>query len=488
MRVSQHYGLVGNQGTFDFIDVHIERDTPLFIDPSVIASQTSAWADECVFAIQSYFQRVLDCIIARDTRQATSLLSRLGEDNSTRLGYSATSHGSGLGEGLAAKFYRELATSKALHSGLISDIEDTALLIEGIREDRISDVTTNIIRKQLVEYTQQTAAYYGIPLVKNVAVGPFWDGHAARWVQHTADLPVAGRGPILLVPKSIVRRVLFHDPSEYYRHYVLEFFKEDELANRSPLTYTIKSGELRIRKGDVEEKYRRKHRAGPENPGVDKRINVDGTSRNPDLLRRFKENKAANPPEPLDHETLDDYTHAGEPDFDALLQAVRDIPTGPEHATAYEKAIEALLSALLYPVLVNPIRQSRIHDGRKIIDLRFTNMARHGFFEWLAQHYPSANVMVECKNYSRSLANPEYDQLAGRFSPSRGKYGLLVYRSFSDKAKVMESMKDTANDDRGYMTALDDDDLAQLVEEAKMPDGCMAIGGLLHQRFEALIN
>ncbi|WP_188037320.1 hypothetical protein [Actinotalea sp. JY-7885] len=488
MRVSQHYGLTGNQGTFDFIDVHIERDTPLFIDPSVIASLSSPWAGECVSSIQNFFQRVLDHILAGDTSRALGLLSRLGEDNSTRLGYSGRSRGSGLGAGLAAKFYRELSTSQALRSGLITDLEDTALLIEGIREDRISDVTTNIIRKQLVEYTQATAAFYGIPLVSGIVIGPFWESRTSRWTQATVDLPVAGGAPLLLVPKSIVRRVLFHDPSEYYRHYVLEYFREDELLNRSPLTYTIKSGQLRVHKVDVEKKYRRKHGASQENPGVEKRINVDGTSREPDLLRRFKAAKAANPPEALDHETLGGLTSAGEPDYDALLQAVLDLPTGAADATAYEKAIEALFGALMYPVLVNPFRQSRIHDGRKIIDIRFTNMARHGFFEWLARHYPAPNVMVECKNYSRSLANPEFDQLSGRFSPSRGKYGLLVYRSYSEKARVMESLRDTARDDRGFMTALDDDDLAELVREAKTPDGCMAIGGLLHQRFQALTN
>jgi hypothetical protein len=488
VRVSQLYGLTGNQGTFDFIDVDVERDTPLFIDPAVLATINSPWASECTSGIQTYFQAVLDRILAGDEAGAMNLLSYLGEDNSTHLGFSSTSHGSGLGVGLAAKFYEELSTSTAVKSGLITDIEDTALLVEGVREDRISDVVTNVIRRQLVEYTQAVSDFYGIPLEPNLAVGPYWNGAKSKWEQRTADLPLTVSGPLLLVPKAIVRRVLFHDPSQYYRHYVLEYFRAQELDQRSPLVYSLKSGALRVRKGDVEDKYREKHDARPDNPGVEKRVNVDGTLQNPDLLRRFKEDKAADPPAAPEHEVIAEATGSQEPDLDALLAAVTSIVAGKSGAYAYERAVEALLAALMYPRLVNPIRQEKIHSGRKIIDISFTNMATEGFFHWLSLHYPAANIFVECKNYVRPLVNPEFDQIAGRFSPSRGRFGVLVYRSFDDKQKILESLRDTAADDRGWVIALDDKDLAELVDEAKVVGHCTDLGGLLHDRFKALIN
>jgi hypothetical protein len=95
----------------------------------------------------------------------------------------------------------------------------------------------------------------------------------------------------------------------------------------------------------------------------------------------------------------------------------------------------------------------------------YTNAASSGFFSWLAANYPAANIAVECKNYTRPIGNPEYDQISGRFSPSRGRVGLLLYRGYVDKAKVRASCKDTANDDRGWILALDDEDLVRLVEE-----------------------
>jgi hypothetical protein len=102
-------------------------------------------------------------------------------------------------------------------------------------------------------------------------------------------------------------------------------------------------------------------------------------------------------------------------------------------------------------------------------------------------HFSAANVVVECKNYSRPLANPEYDQIAGRFSPSRGKFGLLVYRGYTDKAAVWKSCRDTAGDARGFVIPLDDDDLREIVDEQVNAVDPLQFG-LLHKLFDRLTS
>jgi hypothetical protein len=286
--------------------------------------------------------------------------------------------------------------------------------------------------------------------------------------------------PLILVPKAIVRRSLHSDPAEYYRHYVLEYFKEDELANQSPLTYTIKSGALRVRKGDVEKKYRNKY--GNGTPGVEKRVNLDGTLRGPNLLARFKSDKRSNPPMLISHEGMAESVGVPGVDYDELLRQVLVTPRGKADAVDYERNVEALLTVLFHPALVFPRRQERIHAGRKILDISYTNSAREDFFQWLAFNYSAATVVVECKNYTKELGNPEYEQLTGRFSPSRGKYGLLVFRSCDDKGKLLESCRDASRDDRGFITPLDDEDLKILVDEVKA-GSCVAFDGLLDKRF-----
>lgn len=163
-----------------------------------------------------------------------------------------------------------------------------------------------------------------------------------------------------------------------------------------------------------------------------------------------------------------DLTHSPPVDLPALLAAVHAVPPGRNHATAFHNAVEALLSALFYPALIDPEVEHQQHQGRKRVDIRYTNVARRGYFSWLIQHrIPSQHLFVECKNYTGDPANPELDQLGGRFSPLRGQVGLLVCRNFQNKNLFLQRCRDTAQDRRGYCLALDDDDLAQLVADAE---------------------
>lgn len=185
-------------------------------------------------------------------------------------------------------------------------------------------------------------------------------------------------------------------------------------------------------------------------------------------------------PSPADVEGTDP------PDWDNLLARVEKVNAGRAEADDYEKAIEPLLTALFYPALTNPQPEREIHEGRKRIDITYTNVATEGFFSWLAAHYAAAHVFVECKNYQGEIGNPELDQLSGRFSPSRGQCGLLVCRSFDNKPLFETRCKDTAQDRRGFIIALDDSDLRELIRFAKDCD-VESTFQFLKRRFDNLI-
>lgn len=101
---------------------------------------------------------------------------------------------------------------------------------------------------------------------------------------------------------------------------------------------------------------------------------------------------------------------------------------------------------------------------------------------------PAANIYVECKNYEGEVANPELDQISGRFSPTRGKVGLLVCRKFDDKERFIAGCRDTAQDDRGFVIPLDDDDLQDLVEHVQSSTDTIPRFEFLMERFQRLIS
>lgn len=476
MRVSNYFKLGGGQDALDFVDVDVQGDDPLFIDPRAMRTVHTPWTDECVTLLQDFFSTVLNAIRAGNHGRARALLRQLREPNETHLGLSrGRSRGRALGPQSSRDVWDALLGSEAIKSGLLEDLEETVLMIEGISFDIVSDMATNVIRQPLIRFTQEMSAKHSIP-TRQVGSGPMWDPAKHEWFQQYERLPVATSGKLLLVPKIIVRKKLEYRPDDYFQHYVLEFLIEEELASNTQLVYLLKDGTPRVNKKDLVAKY-----------GRGKQVAVEITKQHPEILARYRAAKRRKAGYSLDHDELaEQMPGATTPDWDALLAAVTEVKKGKAGADDYHRAIEALLRALFHPDLVWPEREVRIHEGRKRIDLTFANQAQRGFFRWVAQHQPAMYLLIECKNYTGDPGNPELDQISSRFSPSRGKVGLLLCRAFKDKSLFLKRCRDTANDQRGFVIALDDDDLRALV--AARRDGDLnAIYRLLKGRFEALV-
>lgn len=478
MRISKYFKLGRSQATLDFVDVDYRRDTRLFLSPKALANLPSDWGEECVHLIQDFFRTVLDHIKAGRHSAAEELLRALKEPNETHLGLSrGKSRGRALGDESAHKVWQALTHSKAAKSGLITDLEDAALLIEGISVDIISDITTNIIRGPLIRYTQEMAQMVGIKLTEGVASGPVWDSRSKSWIEGFEPLPVTPEGKLLLVPKAIVRQHLAYTLEDYYRNHLLTHLRSVELDANSALVHVVKSTkERKVTRKDIEKKY------GKTKPAI-----INQTLDNPDVFKKYKAAMDLKPFNALEHERIAAAEGISKPDWDGLLSEVKSVKPGAAEADLYEKKIEALLTALFYPALTNPTAQHQIHDGRKRIDITYVNMAADGFFRWLSLHYPSQRIMVECKNYSREIANPELDQMIGRFGPSRGRIGIIVCRSFENKSLFLQRCRDTAKDQNGFIIVLDDDDLVELVEYRKNAASYMSWAPLQKQ-FAKLID
>ncbi|GAB5380984.1 MAG: hypothetical protein Alis3KO_17680 [Aliiglaciecola sp.] len=456
MRFSEYYNLNKAQAFLDFVDIDLETDLAIFIDPVPLKSLKTPWGSEIAYFLKHYFSAVLQSIKSGKDEHAKNLLAGLSESNEFHLGYSSgKSRGHAFGTKSASLVWKALTQSKAAKSGLLEDLEDTALLIPGIGPDMISDAICNIIRGPLIKYTQDMCEYYGIPLTQNIPSGPIWDIDKSNWRQEYVRLPTAGKyGKVLLIPKIIARHRMNVDAGGFYTHYILPAMQQEHINNNSSLVHVLKNGTKKVYKKELREKY-----------GEDKLNIIEQTVIRPQIFKQYKLEKRSEPSPPISSESLSSLEDQDMPDTNELIKQLKGIKPGREEAKEYEDKIEEILSLLFYPSLCKPSREHNIHNNRKRIDIRYHNEAYKGFFRWLQDNYPCPYIFVECKNYGKEVGNPEIDQLSGRFGPSRGQVGFLICRSIKDKRTLLERCRDTCVDRRGFILTLDDNDIVSLLED-----------------------
>jgi len=351
--------------------------------------------------------------------------------------------GAGIGPLQAHQLFNALRDSSAVRTGFLSSLEECELMIEGIGRDKISDLTTNVIRQHLVEYTQQECNLHGLAL-QHVALSPCFNADTFQWESDYADLPVWKKRPIVLVPKAIARFTTAYDHQKYYRHFVLDYLQSEALHAVSGLVHVLKNGKRVVYKKELKKEY-----------PCTKEFLYQFSRQHPDVLERYRallvsmEAKGTLAGVGVDAEKVI---------AEALSTALSSIPTGGENAGQYHSLMVGVLEFLFFPALLNPKKEKEIHQGRKRIDILMENGAREGIFHRLhdVRKLPCAFVPIECKNYSTEIANPELDQLAGRFSVNRGQFGFLCCRAFENRALFVERCRDTHRDRRDLIVPLDD--------------------------------
>src|SRR5688572_27660731 len=100
MRISQRLILIKRQVKLNLINIDINLDIPLFLDPFFLSLRNDNWSIEVTRTIKSFFQQVIQLIRANQVDDAKALFSHLTEPNSTCLGMSVGNpRGRGVGKG-----------------------------------------------------------------------------------------------------------------------------------------------------------------------------------------------------------------------------------------------------------------------------------------------------------------------------------------------------------------------------------------------------
>jgi hypothetical protein len=474
-RFSDHYGLRKRQSQLDFVDIPLDTDVALYVDPYALSVSGGDWLRECGNIVVNFFDVFLGAIKAGDESKAMGLISNLHEPNDAHLGVSrGRPSGRGWGGMQGRMLYQTLVQSAAVTSGRLKDLSDIELLMPGIGPDKISDLTINVIRGELVAYTEEQCRLLGVP-TERINSGLYWDYEAKHWESRYADLPVYKDKRIILIPKAAVRVRLVPDYEEFYRRFVLDFLSAEHLRANDSLVTLLKNGTARVFRDDLKNRYK-----------LSKEFLFRFTQEHPEVLAAYKKTLPEKA-KPINDTNIESRQHVPRVESE-IVEGLGDVPPGSTYANAYHDLILGVLTEVFYPWLTHPVKEQQVDGGRKRIDILFSNSAEDGFFAHLVRmhkvHCPY--ISVECKNYSEDPNNPELDQLMGRFSRKRGKFGILVCRTVDDSDRLLKRLQDVVNNTEGVIMVLDDSDIATLLR-LKRNRQDQEITTLLEQKLKAIL-
>lgn len=474
-KFSKFFSLNQSQYELDFVDVNNHRDTPVYVDPYAIEISDDVWSGKASEYIRGFFQELLASLRANDMSRAAFLMSNLREPSETFLGVSrGEPQGRGVGPTQAQQIVRAIQKSKAFQTGILSDLSEMSLYVEGIARDKISDLTTNILRGLLAEYTTQQCELHAIA-VRPYSGPPLWSASKKSWISREIALPRIEESPVLLVPKHIVRRNLSLDSQEFYNKQITDFLVAEHLNANDSLVHILKTTkEPKVFKGDVRDAH-----------PMSKKLVADMVIKHPQLLEMYKDLAKTHKSLAVFDEDAPTLTSV----CANLAELYKTIPKGREYASKYHDLVIGSLTALFHPNLLQPRKEWEIHDGRKRIDIVFTNAGDTGFFAQRRddQRTGSNVVVVECKNYSSDIANNEIDQLIGRFDVNRGKFGIITCRGVEDEDLLQRRCHDAAVRQQGFIIALTDQDITDMLNaRATLKDEL--VEQRLYEKFRRLLE
>lgn len=474
-KFSEYFQLNKSQTELDFVDVYLNTDLPLFLDSAYLGSRHDEFSQNASQTVRSFFDHLLSLISNNQIDKAREIFQNFEEPNETRLGLSkGKPQGRGVGREKSERIFNNILKSPASQTGLLEDLEDCYIFVENFGPDNLSDMITNIIKMDLIKYSQEQAKLWNIPLSPGITSGQYWDSVNNQWTETYTEMILCESKKIILVPKNIVVRGSSYNPFYYHTHFVLEFLRSRNLSLLTPLVEKkiLKSGKevISLSKKAIKTNENIIHNENGYNictsPGDKNNLSSFSTAF-PQIFKKFK-TECLN--QILSDSKVLDLNLGIEAVAKILLEQILEIPPGPAHAGRFHNWSIGVFELLFQGELHNPIKENEIHEGRKRIDIRFSNYATSGIFWKLPNidKIPCTYLYIECKNYTNEISNPELDQMGGRFSDKKGKVGIIHCRTLDDKKLFTKRCADTFKDGRGLIIFLTDEDLNEALMHIAM--------------------
>jgi len=210
----------------DWFDPILTNDTRLFIDPFLIFETNHKVFKNGHKKIMDFFNFGFQIAAQsqqnlKDVRYRVLLnMMKLTEVQEICLGYASRgTEGYGAGGGFAKVIVGALFESIKMGLTSLDHFEELGIFNEGIGCDRISDITANILKQELIQYTQEICQRHNVPCKNLLIKKAEFNLKYRRWDEGKYFLPenpyISGRA-VLLVPKSFLRDLPTLSSNDFY--------------------------------------------------------------------------------------------------------------------------------------------------------------------------------------------------------------------------------------------------------------------------------
>ena len=254
IRFSERVGIKESEENLEFLDVYLNHDLKLFVDPVLIrhaAKEKGPYQylyQRMVENIDSFFGEIARMIQNQESLKASGIFRRSGETQATHLGYSrVNSSGRGSSEEILLEVFNFVRDNDLVERNVIFSLDQTPVYVPNFREDRMSDLIISLIRYELAEFSYIQSEKHGLVAEfvtpEPVPVDYCWNVSTKKWSKKKHRLLNPDAKPVLLIPRRILGRGLVYSPTKYLSM-VLGEKQEEYKKTDSPYNGKNKDGDV----------------------------------------------------------------------------------------------------------------------------------------------------------------------------------------------------------------------------------------------------
>lgn len=225
MHITDYFGLYKGHAALDFIDIDVNGDTLLFLDPCLIERGTDPRSIEAALTIADFEDLLFD-EMRNGNWHETDILDYAHEVHDIKLGYGTGRNGKGkTASGIRESFTHLYQLANGIPT--ISEIQDLSVFVEDFAEDCLSDLLTNILRRLLHEFTAEQMTLLGKEPDGYRPI-QYWDRFTHAWCIVEEPFWIINGERILLVPKNWVRKHFLFNAHRYLCSVIIDRIRRND--------------------------------------------------------------------------------------------------------------------------------------------------------------------------------------------------------------------------------------------------------------------